>query len=103
MQDQHLRPIERRLLRLSDEGIDANELGRRFVRSPQHIERVLDLARLPSRSGPRPRGDILTPIERRVLRWREQGAEMDEVAHRFGRSPRHMAQVERLAHYKLTT
>lgn len=102
MHDEHLRPIERRLLRLRDEGVDYDELGRRFARSPEHIQRVLDLALLPSRSGPRPPGDILRPVERRVLRWREQGVELDEVAERFGRSPRHMAQVERLAQYKLT-
>lgn len=103
MHAEHLRPLERRLLRLSEAGVDAEELSKRFLRSPEHIERVLDLARLPDRTGPRMRGDILTPIERRVLRWRDQGAELSEVADRFRRSPRHMAQVERLAHYKLAS
>lgn len=103
MHEQNLRPLERRILRLSDAGVNDEELSRRFVRSPEHIQRILGLARLPGRSGPRPRGDILTPVERRVLRWRDRGAELDEVADRFGRSPRHMAQVERLAHYKLTS
>jgi DNA-binding CsgD family transcriptional regulator len=101
MHAEHLRPLERRLLRLSEAGVDEDELGRRFVRSPEHIQRVLELARMPGRAGPRPRGDILTPMERRVLRWREQGAELDEVADRFGRGPDHVAQVERMAHYKL--
>lgn len=103
MLDQQLRPLERRVLRLSAAGVPDDELGRRFVRSPEHIQRVRDLAQLPGRTGPRPRGDILTPLERRVLRWRDQGVELDEVADRFGRSPRHIAQVERLAHYKLAS
>lgn len=101
MHSEHLRPLERCLLRQSEAGVDQDELGKRFARSPEHIQRVLDLARLPGRSGPRPRGDILTPMERRVLRWRDEGAELGEVADRFRRSPDHVAQVERLAHYKL--
>lgn len=101
MPDQQLRPLERRVLRLSEAGVADDELSRRFMRSPEHIQRVRILAQLPGRTGPRPRGDILTPMERRVLRWREQGAELDEVADRFGRGPRYIAQVERMAHYKL--
>lgn len=101
MPDERLRPLERRLLRLSDQGMDEAELARRFVRSPEHIHRVLDLARLPGRTGPPPQGDGLNPLERRVLRWRRQGLDLEDVAERFRRSPRHVAQVERLAHYKL--
>lgn len=101
MSDQRLRPLERRLLRLADEGLDERELARRFVRSPEHIGRVLDLARMPGRTGPPPRTEPLNPLERRILRWREQGVDHDEMAARFRRSPRHIAQVERLAHYKM--
>lgn len=101
MPAQQLRPLERRLLRLSDQGVGSEELARRFVRSPEHIDRVLDLARMPGRTGPPPQRHELNPLERRVLRWRRQGLDLDEVAERFRRSPRHLAQVERLAHYKL--
>jgi hypothetical protein len=101
MSEQRLRPLERRLLRLADQGVGEAELARRFGRSPEHIGRVLHLARLPGRTGPPPRREPLRPIERRVLRWRDEGADFDEVAARFRRSPRHMAQVERLAHYKM--
>lgn len=103
MPDQQLRPLERRVLRLSEAGLDDDELGRRFLRSPEHIERVRYLARLPGRTGSRPRGDVLTPVERRVLRWREEGAGLDELGRRFNRGPRYIAQVERLAHYKLAS
>jgi hypothetical protein len=98
---ERLRPLERRLLRLADEGVDETELARRFRRSPDHIQRVLDLARLPGRTG-HPGHGRLRPLERRVLRWREQGVGFPELADRFGRSADGLAQVERLAHYKQT-
>jgi hypothetical protein len=44
----------------------------------------------------------LRPIERRILQWRDQGAEVAELARRFRRGPQSVAQVERLARYKLT-
>jgi DNA-binding CsgD family transcriptional regulator len=96
---ERLRPLERRLLRLAEQGVDEAELARRFRRSPDHIRRVLDLARLPGRRGHAAHGR-LRPLERRVLRWRELGAGFPELADRFGRSADGLAQVERLAHYK---
>ena len=45
--------------------------------------------------------DELTALERRVLKWRDQGARPQDVAWRFRRSPEHIARVERLARYKL--
>lgn len=99
VKDERLRPLERRLLRLADEGIDEIELARRFRRSPDHIRRVLDLARLPGRRAPTER-ERLRPLERRLLRWRQQGASWSELADRFRRSTPGLAQVERLARYK---
>jgi hypothetical protein len=101
--DEGLRPIERRVLRLRAEGEDDTEIGRRFRRSAAHIRRVADLARLhrhPSAVSPPP--ESLRPIERRVLAWRDdEGATPEELAPRFKHSPGHMARVEDLARYKL--
>jgi DNA-binding CsgD family transcriptional regulator len=110
---EYLRPLERRVLRLRAEGQDDAEIGRRFHRSPEHIRRVADLARIarhPSadrreageRVDRREAGQPdLRPLERRVLAWREDGATPEEIAPRFKHSPEHMARVEDLARYKL--
>jgi len=42
----------------------------------------------------------LRPLERRVLKWREDGASPSDIAVRFRRHPRSIEQIERLARYK---
>ena len=101
MERTELRPIERRVLRLADEGMDHAEIARRFRRSPEFIERVMDLARLPGRAAAGEAG-ILRPLERRILGWLDQGAAHAEIAPRFRRSPDFIERVERLANYKLS-
>jgi len=97
---QRLRPMERVVVRLSDAGADAAEIGRRFARSPEHIQRILGFTRLPSRSAPAGHRK-LSPLEQRVLRWRDAGAGWAELADRFGKTTAFLAQVEKLARYKL--
>jgi hypothetical protein len=97
-----LRPVERRVLRLADEGLDDAEIGRRFGRSEAWAAQVCRLAEVD-----RPRaargddGETLRPLERRVLRWRAEGVDHDDLAPRFRRSPGFLARVEGYAHYKL--
>ena len=86
-QQQTLRPLERRIVRLLEEGLDEAEIAGRFRRSPDWVLRVASMARIP-RSQARPlRRDVLRPLERRVLRWRSGGAVYAEIAPRFRRSP----------------
>ncbi len=98
--DLTLRPVERRILRLVEAGVDDAEIARRFRRSPEWVARVRRLAQYP-RNGMHLQGDVLRPLERRVLRWRAAGAEYEQISNRFRRSPRFVRQVESLAHYKL--
>jgi DNA-binding CsgD family transcriptional regulator len=97
--DQGFTPIERRMVRLSREGLDEAEIAQRFRRSPGFVGRVLALAHVP-RGGNGAARDRLRPLERRVLKWRAGGASPSDIASRFHRSPRGIEQIERLARYK---
>jgi hypothetical protein len=46
-----LRPLERRVLRWREDGASFDEIAARFRRSPEFIERVVDMARLGPRKG----------------------------------------------------
>ena|SRR5437879_6013881 len=95
-----LRPLERRVVRLAEDGVGSAEIARRFRRSPAMIARIIDLAALPGRA-PRPATrEVLRPLERRVLRWRSDGHDYDEIGTRFGRSAAHVKRVEGFARYK---
>jgi len=95
----NLRPLERRVGRLAADGMVPAEIGRRFRRSGDYIERVLALASLPGRRAPRQR-EGLRPLERRLLRWRDEGLSSRELADRFRRGPAHIERVLALADYK---
>ena len=92
-------PIERRMVRLASQGVTDDEIARRFRKSPGFVHRVLALATVP-RHGDGRAEDPLRPVERRVLKWRENGASASDIAARFRRQPRSIEQIERLAHYK---
>jgi DNA-binding CsgD family transcriptional regulator len=94
-------PIERRMVRLSREGVGEDEIAHRFRRSPGFVQRVLVLAQVP-RQGGDGEASQLRPLERRVLKWRAGGASVGDIAGRFRRKPRTIEQIERLARYKQT-
>ena len=90
------RPLERRVLSWLERGYDASEVGARFRRSPEFIERVSVLARVPREAVQR-REPGLRPLERRILRWRDHGTSFDEIATRFRRSPQFIERVVDMA------
>ena len=101
--NQALRPLERRVVQLVDAGIATTEIARRFRRSPEMIDRIIGMTALPGRATRAvTHGAGLRPLERRVLRWREAGADYSEIGARFGRSAANVERVERLARYKLS-
>jgi len=92
-------PIERTIARLVDDGVAEEEIARRFRRTPAFVGRVLALSKVPRRGDGR-RPGTLRPLERRVLKWRADGASASDIARRFRRQPRTIEQIERLARYK---
>jgi DNA-binding CsgD family transcriptional regulator len=60
---------------------------------------VRALARVP-RKGDGSDSELLRPVERRVLKWRDKGATPTDIAARFNRQPRSIEQIERMARYK---
>lgn len=99
--NERLRPVERRVLRWAQAGVGDAEIGHRFRRSERWAAQVRYLAGLDRSANPRVRHDRLRPIERCVLRWREQGEDLVDLSDRFLRSPAHLARVEEYARYKL--
>jgi hypothetical protein len=112
-QHHHLRPVERRVLRWSEIGLDDAEIARRFGRSERWVAQVRFLADLDrsaqldqpdvsnqSDTSDRP-ADRLRPLERRLLRWRRAGVRHEDLGPRFRRSPEFLARVEDYAKYKL--
>jgi hypothetical protein len=109
-----LRPIERRVRRWVDSGVGEAEIARRFRRSTRWVARVRMLAEL-DRAVTEPSAQAadanratatngrLRPLERRLLWWRDQGVDYDELSSRFRRSPEFLARVERYARYKLAS
>jgi DNA-binding CsgD family transcriptional regulator len=95
-----LRPVERRVLRLTDEGVDTTEIARRFHRSPEAVDRMVDYTNVPRAAAPHDVA-VLRPLERRILKWRAQGSNHAEIGRRFHRSAGHVERVEQLANYKL--
>ena len=98
----HLRPIERRIRRLVAAGVDPAEVAWRFRRSRRSVSQIVALGSRPHR-GPRPltNPQVLRPLERRILAWREAGASYAEIGARFRRSPQFVRRVEDLARAKL--
>ena len=100
MENDGLRPVERRVLRLADDGVSLVEIARRFQRSPDHIERVIGWSQLPGRDGTTEIA-TLRPLERCVLHWRAQGAAYEDIGPRLRRSADFVERVESFARYKL--
>jgi transcriptional regulator len=92
-----LRPIERRILSMRDQGVALDEIATRLRRSPAHVERMIRWTEIPRSGAPYKYTEAL---ERRVLTLRDEGLDHDEIADRFRRSPDNVRQIEALAHYR---
>jgi DNA-binding CsgD family transcriptional regulator len=104
---QSLRPMERRVLRLADEGVEEAEIARRFHRTPAFVERMMGYTEVPRGVGANAAhahdGGGLRPLERCILKLRANGSNHADIARRFHRSAGHVERVEEWAKYKLRT
>ena len=102
-----LRPMERCVLRLADEGVARAEIARRFHRTPEFVNRMMGYAQVPrgasANAASTSATDVLRPLERCILKWRANGTNHAEIGARFHRSAGYVQQVEQLAQYKLRT
>ena len=99
----NLRPIERVVRRLVEDGVDPAEVAWRLRRSPRSVKQILEVStrvRTVVRP-PVPPPQALRPIERRILAWRAQGASYAEIAARFRRSPDFIRRVEGITRAKV--
>lgn len=105
MADHHLRPIERTVRRLREDGLSRGDVAWRLRRSPGFVRRVETMSEI-ERGAPSAAGDELSdvtlrPIERCVLSSLEAGTGYAEVAARLRRTPSYVYRVEQLANLKL--
>ena len=95
---EHLRPIERRVLEMQQEGLVVDEIAARINRSPEFVERMIGWTEIPRNGSSTDRH--LTPRQRRVLDLRAEGHSHSEIAEKFRRREAYIRQVEGLAHFK---
>lgn len=97
MDPAYLRPFERRVIAMRHEGVSVAEIARRFRRSPEHVQRVLQWTTIPRNGSPR----RITPpaIERRVVAMRVAGEPYEQIAERLRRSPESIRQIEGLTYF----
>jgi DNA-binding transcriptional MerR regulator len=95
-----LRPIERRILSMRDEGVPLEEIGKRLRKSPEFVARVIDWTQIPRSNDGGDDSQTLTPLERRVLQLREEGEDYDTIGERFKKGARFIRQVEGMAHFR---
>ncbi len=101
MYDQ-LRPLERAVLKRSDEGMPLSEIAWRFRRSPGAIRRIVQLTGLDREFAgfvSDERG--LRPLERCIVNARQSGVDTVEIAARLRRSPDLVSRIEEYTNYRL--
>lgn len=95
-----LRPIERRVLAMREQGLSDEEIANRIKKRPDSVERIAAWAALPGRNGRVDHEGLLTPKQQRVVDMRAEGLSHAEIADRFKRSERFIRQVEGLARFR---
>ena len=98
LQFEKLRPVERRVLTMREEGVSIEDIASRLKRTPSFVERLIEWTRIPRSE--KPRRAVPSALERVVLKHRSEGASYEEIGEKLNRSPRFIRQVEGFAHYR---
>ncbi len=96
---QHLRPLERRVLHMRQNGVKTEEIARRIRKSPERVEQIVAWTSIPRSRPPTRRSP--SAVEQRVLALLDSGESHERVGERLHRSSANVRQVEALAHYRL--
>jgi DNA-binding CsgD family transcriptional regulator len=98
-----LRPIERVVMRLRDEGATPAEIGKRVRKKPGTVNRIVKMAgyREDGLSQRTISDSPLRPVERVVMRLRGDGETYSQIGNRLALSGRRVQLIERLAEFKL--
>jgi DNA-binding NarL/FixJ family response regulator len=100
-----LRPIERTIVRMTDEGIPTAEIARRLGRRTRSVRQIRWLAGMRPLSQAQARTkrhDGPNPLERCVLRLLESGESYGMIGNRIQRSGAQVRRIETYALYKQT-
>ena len=104
MPDVELRPLERVILKLVDEGASIPEIGRRIGKRPGTVRRIRTMIEYKKEIKPAPRRQRdRTPIEAVVLRLRAEGENYGTIGARLGRSGANVRRIESYAQFKTST
>jgi DNA-binding CsgD family transcriptional regulator len=98
-----MRPIERVVMRLREEGASPAEIGKRVGKKPGTVNRIVKMAgyREDGMSPRTPSDNPLRPVERVVMRLRGDGETYSQIGNRLALSGRRVQLIERLAEFKL--
>ena len=93
-------PIQRVLSRMESDGLSMHEMSTRLRKRPGTIRMLLEYGDARTGSGADD-ANPLRPIERVVLRGRQQGETYGQIASRIGRSGEHTRRIAGYARFKL--
>ena len=97
-----LRPIERVVIRLHEEGCSLADIGKKVGKKPGTVTRIMRMTEY-KQDGLPDQADsdhTLRPVERVVLKLRNKGETYSQIGNRLARSGRRIQFIEGLAEFK---
>jgi IS30 family transposase len=98
----NLRPIERVILRLESEDVSVVDIARRVGKKPGTVTRILEMVDYKDETPATAQTDDsrIRPLERVIIRLRDNGESYGEIGNRLGRSGAQVRRIEGYAQLK---